>query len=399
MLKLHKNTVEAIVNTLELINKGKYANHAVANVLKSNAKWGGKDRRFIAESVYDIIRWHRLLAYTIDPIIEIVVNQWQIVAAWLVINNNPLPDWEEFSGINIDSIIANHAIALTIRKIRESIPDWLDTMAYNELPNIWDSELKFLNQQAQVVLRANKLKTTPARLQKELREAGIDTTQIPQFPNALVLEKRQNVLQIAQYLQGNFEIQDAGSQLIAPYLSIENNMCVIDACAGAGGKTLHLAALMQNTGKIIALDTEIYKLTELKKRALRAGVSNLITKLIDSNTIQSLANTADRLLLDVPCSGIGVLRRNPDAKWKLSANFMMQVRKTQSAILQNYPIMLRVGGIMVYATCSILPSENQQQVQKFLQNNPTQYQLEKEITILPSQGFDGYYMAQIRKIN
>jgi 16S rRNA (cytosine967-C5)-methyltransferase len=175
-------------------------------------------------------------------------------------------------------------------------------------------------------------------------------------------------------------------------------MRVIDACAGAGGKTLHLAARMKNKGKIIAMDVEQWKLDELMKRARRAGVSNLEPRLIDSSkVVKRLENSADRLLLDVPCSGLGVLKRNPDAKWKLSEGFINEVRDLQQHILNDYCTMLKPGGFMVYSTCSILPSENEKQIQSFLKGRKGTFTLLREDHLWPSDGFDGFYMALLRR--
>jgi 16S rRNA (cytosine967-C5)-methyltransferase len=193
-------------------------------------------------------------------------------------------------------------------------------------------------------------------------------------------------------------MQDAASQLVAPFLRVSPGMRVIDACAGAGGKTLHLASLMNNKGKLIAMDVEASKLTELQKRARRAGVSNLEIKTIESSkTIKRLENSADRLLLDVPCSGLGVLKRNPDAKWKLSTEFIEKVRELQQHILQDYCNMVKKDGLLVYSTCSILPSENEEQVGRFLKQNEDKFELLGEQHHWPSDGFDGFYMALLRK--
>jgi 16S rRNA (cytosine967-C5)-methyltransferase len=195
-----------------------------------------------------------------------------------------------------------------------------------------------------------------------------------------------------------FEVQDAASQLIAPFLRVAPGMRVVDACAGAGGKTLHLAAMMKNKGRIIAMDVEALKLEELQKRAKRAGVSNLEVKRIESSkTIKRLENSADRLLLDVPCSGLGVLKRNPDAKWKLSPEFIENVKELQQHILQDYCNMLKKDGLMVYSTCSILPSENEQQVENFLAQHGDKFELIDQKHAWPTDGFDGFYMALLRK--
>jgi 16S rRNA (cytosine967-C5)-methyltransferase len=195
-----------------------------------------------------------------------------------------------------------------------------------------------------------------------------------------------------------FEIQDAASQLVAPFLQVKPGMFVIDACAGAGGKTLHVASLMENKGSILAMDVELNKLQELERRAHRAGVEIIRTKVVDSAAISKNIGRADRLLLDVPCSGLGVLKRNPDAKWKLSNEFIAEIQKTQAKILSDYSMMLKQGGLMVYATCSILPSENQNQIRKFLNNSGNAFELQDEKVILPSQGYDGFYMACLKKM-
>jgi 16S rRNA (cytosine967-C5)-methyltransferase len=213
-----------------------------------------------------------------------------------------------------------------------------------------------------------------------------------------VLEERQNIFTTPAFKEGLFEVQDGGSQAISPFLRIAPGMRVIDACAGAGGKTLHLAALMKNKGRIVAMDTEQWKLDELQKRARRAGVSNMEARVIESGkTIKRLANSADRLLLDVPCSGLGVLKRNPDAKWKLSLEFIDKIKELQQHILHDYCDLLKPEGLLVYSTCSILPSENENQVQQFLSTKNGAFELVEEKHIFPSEGFDGFYMALIKK--
>jgi len=194
-------------------------------------------------------------------------------------------------------------------------------------------------------------------------------------------------------------LQDASSQRVALFLDVNEKMRVIDACAGGGGKTLHIAALMKNTGHIIAMDTEQWKLDELKRRARRASATNIEPRLIDSSkVIKRLYDTADRVLLDVPCSGLGVLRRNPDAKWKLNLEFIERVKKLQYEILDRYSRMVKLHGKLVYATCSILHSENQLQVNLFLEQHKN-FKLEEEKQIFPSEGFDGFYMARMYRIS
>ena len=275
----------------------------------------------------------------------------------------------------------------------------MDELCEKELGNRWDEELTALNAEAKVVLRVNTLRTTVKELQQQLEEREVFTEIDKNFPDALIMEERQNVFQLPEFKEGMFEVQDAGSQAISTFANPTPGMRIIDACAGGGGKTLHLAALIQNKGRIISMDTEQWKLDELKKRARRAGVSTVETRVIDSSkVIKRLEKTADLVLLDVPCSGLGVLKRNPDAKWKLSPAFIDDVRKAQADILTSYSAMVKPGGSLVYATCSILYSENEDQVKKFLEGN-TSFELQKERRIWPSEGFDGFYMAQFKRIN
>ena len=219
-------------------------------------------------------------------------------------------------------------------------------------------------------------------------------------PDALQLDKRANVFATEAFKKGMFEVQDASSQRVAYYLDVEPGMRVVDACAGAGGKSLHLAARMDNKGQLISLDIYQSKLNELKKRARRNQAHNIETRLIDNNkVIKKLYGQADRLLLDVPCTGLGVLKRNPDTKWKLRPEFLDEIRETQQEILQNYSPILKKGGKMVYATCSILPSENQEQIAKFLASEAGKdFELIKDEAVSPSKtGYDGFYMALLEK--
>jgi len=255
-----------------------------------------------------------------------------------------------------------------------------------------------MNTPASVFLRLNSLTTNHNELQAALLEESIVTELVEGVPSAQRVTIRKNLFSTPAFKKGWFEVQDAGSQQIAPFLKVEPGMRVIDACAGAGGKTLHLATLMQNKGSVIAMDIHGWKLKELKLRARRNNIHNIEGRVIEnSKVIKRLDEKADRLLLDVPCSGLGVLRRNPDSKWKMRPEFLKEVKEIQADILKRYARMLKPGGKMVYATCSILPEENEEQVNAFLKENK-QYSLEEEKHISPAEsGFDGFYMARLSK--
>ncbi len=396
-MKLHRNTSEAVIESLHMIfGEKRYADKVIEKVLKTNPRWGARDRRFIAETTYDIVRWYRLL----KSITSAKGNDyWKLLGGWCILHEVPLPDWTEFKGLSSARVKASMTSAGHARRIAESIPDWLDEVGEKELGDRWPMELRALNQEAAVVLRTNTLKIDTSALRERLLEEEVATLTLPETPEALVLEQRQNVFTTNAFKEGLFELQDAASQQIAPFLQVQSGQRVIDACAGAGGKTLHLSALMRNKGRIIAMDVDQTKLDELQKRARRAGVSNVEVRLIESSkTIKRLEGSADRLLLDVPCSGLGVLRRNPDAKWKLSTEFIDRVRELQQNILNDYCRMVKKEGLLVYSTCSILPSENEEQVQKFLMEHSGEYVLLEEKRTWPSEGFDGFYMALLKRV-
>ena len=295
---------------------------------------------------------------------------------------NSIAEWKQIEPTPKRRIKGRFDELSKIRKLRESIPDWMDDICLKELgKDIWDKELAALNKQAEVILRTNTLNITREQLQKLLSKEDIHTEQIVGYNSALKLTERANVFKTNAFKQGFFEVQDASSQLVAQYLEVEPGMKVVDTCAGAGGKTLHIASLMKNKGQIIAMDIYESKLKKLKIRAKRNKVFNVDTRVIDSTKpIKKLYGKADRVLIDAPCSGLGVLRRNPDSKWKLQPQCIDQIKEVQQQILQQYSKMVKSGGKLVYATCSILPSENQHQVNKFLTSNEG-----KEFTLLKDQ--------------
>lgn len=399
-MRLHKNLVIAVIDSLDYIyNDGLMASKVVETTLKRDKRWGSHDRKFLAETIYEMVRWRRLyneIAGTKNHFTK--ENLWKMFAVWAVLKGIKLPEWNQLVGTPERHIKGLFDTFQKTRKIRESIPDWMDELGEKELGAAWDNELHALNQPAEVILRANRLKGSKIILQKSLEKEGIETDSLKNYPDALVLKERQNVFISQAFKDGLFEVQDASSQLVAPFLNVKPGMRVIDACAGAGGKTLHLASLMENKGQIIALDIYKNKLSELKRRAKRNGAFNIEPRLIESTkTIKKLHNSADRLLIDSPCSGLGVLKRNPDAKWKLQPEFLDDIRATQKEILENYSKMLKINGQMVYATCSILPSENQLQIAEFLKNNAN-FKLLKEQGVSPHKtGFDGFYMALLER--
>ena len=404
-MRLHRNLVFTVIDSLGYIfNDGEYADKVVARALKKDKRWGSHDRKFVAETIYEIVRWKRLyseIAEVKEPFDR--DKLWRIFAVWAVLRGYTLPDWKYFEDTPVRRIKGRFDELSKVRKFRESIPDWMDELGVKELgEKKWEKEIAAQNEQAQVILRVNTLKTTKEKLRAILMDSNIETEFLKEYPDALVLKERANVFLTQAFKDGLFEVQDASSQLVARFLDVEPGMRVVDTCAGAGGKTLHMASLMENKGQIIAMDIYESKLKQLKLRAKRNGVFNIEYRIIDSTkVIKKLHEKADRVLIDAPCSGLGVLKRNPDSKWKLEPEFIDNIRKTQAEVLESYSKIVKPGGKMVYATCSVLPSENQEQVKKFLTTEiGKEFTFVKEQKVLASEsGFDGFYMALLERKN
>ncbi|MCA6436219.1 MAG: RsmB/NOP family class I SAM-dependent RNA methyltransferase [Bacteroidota bacterium] len=394
-MKLYKNLVDSVAKSLqEIILNNKYTDKVLERLFKQHPQWGSRDRRFVAECTYDCVRYHRLY----HSIIESEKNFWLQIAVWLVLKGIELPDWQEFRHIDPQFVLKRYNYLKSEKVIFESYPDWLWELGVAELgAEIWQEEAAAMNGPAKVILRANTLKTDVNQLISKFNELGIETERVDGLHNALVLKKRQNVFTTELFKKGYFEVQDAGSQFISDFFELAGNETIIDACAGAGGKSLDLAARLKNKGKIISMDVEAWKLEELKKRAKRAGAFNIETNLIEADlTIERLTGKATKLLLDVPCSGIGVVKRNPDAKWKLSQQTIFQTKDIQRSILNKYCMMVKKDGELLYSTCSIFPSENEMQIKEFLEHHP-EFKFVKQKTILPSKGFDGFYMCLLKR--
>ncbi len=395
-MKYHRHLLQSCTDALGAIfYEDRYADKCIEYYLRNNKKWGGRDRRFFAETVYDCVRWWS--------------KDWAIIGqkptrpdlAFLSVSfwrrGMPLPEFQEFENVSYMDF-AKKAVTLTEPHVQQAFPRWLYKKVHGELGDFWHEVAPYFNVTNQLVIRANTQKISRDQLIKKLAEQDIQGEPLLGTDAGIIISERTNIFRLEFFRKGFFEVQDGASQQVAPYMQIEPGQRVIDACAGAGGKTLHIADLMQNKGKIVSLDIHQWKLDQLKLRARRNSYSNIEMKAIEgSKTIKRLKGTADRLLLDVPCTGLGVLRRNPDTKWKLTDQSISEVIELQQQLLQDYSPMVKSGGLMLYSTCSVLPSENQGQIQGFLKDH-SDFSLLKQRFLYPTRpGFDGFYMALLKK--
>jgi 16S rRNA (cytosine967-C5)-methyltransferase len=391
-MKIHRPLAEAAAQMIRNVLRDKKALEGVMQeTFAANPKWGKRDRAFIAGTVFDVIRWRRSLEFVAD---HASVRAW-CAAQWLRMGLD-VPDWWTHEGATPGEMLAREsALPGQSRALRESIPDWLDELGSSELGPEWDDEIAALNRRAPVFLRVNTLRNDREGAMAWLAEAGVECAPVAGMADALALAAGRT-LPKPLLADGRVEVQDAGSQMIAPLLAAQPGECVIDSCAGAGGKTLQLAALMRNEGRIYALDTQPRKLRELTHRARRGRVRIVRTRSLLDAAPDDFAGMADRLLIDAPCSGLGTLRRQPDLKWRLTPAKLEKLRAQQKEILRDHSVMLKPGGRLVYATCSILPSENIRVAESLAHSGG--FRIVSSHAISPAAtGFDGFQAFVMEK--
>lgn len=343
---------------------------------------GSKDRAYIGELVYWVLRNLSLLKFLCPALQNLDEGRILVFTALILRKEYPLAELKAFCD---GSHYAPHTITpneleLLAHPVKETpplhvrlnYPQWLEDELRASLNGDFEEALKALSEQAHTDLRANTLKTSRDALVAALNAEGFACQPTPTSPIGVRLEKRAPIFTSPLFKAGHFEVQDEGSQMVAGIVDASSGMKVIDFCAGAGGKTLAIAAQMKNKGRILAWDISQKRLTQIKDRLKRAGVDNVQIHVLESENdsfIKRHKASADRVLVDAPCSGTGTWRRNPDLKWRFTAQDLQEVRSLQESILQSASRLVVKGGRLIYATCSLLISENDEQVEKFIKNN------------------------------
>lgn len=357
---------------------------------------GSKDRAKITELFYAFMR-QRLRIEHYAHALHIKLSPEHCVAIGLWLDGAELR--EVFTGDKYQPSKLSHDVLERLNgadlssieipiNVEYNVPSWLiPYFSQNELDEELYLELKALNQEAPVDIRVNTLSTTREEVLEELRFLDISAQATTLSELGIRFTQRVPVSNLALFKKGGFEVQDEGSQLLAAACGVSAGDKVIDFCAGAGGKTLALAAAMNNKGTIIACDISEPRLNELSKRAKRAGVFNVRTLLLNHEHDKRLKRhikTADVVLIDAPCSGSGAWRRNPDARFNISEDWLTDLTKLQSAILESASRLVKPQGRLVYATCSMFSVENENQISSFLNNNNELYDLLNVKSVLPN---------------
>ena len=285
--------------------------------------------------------------------------------------------------------------------VRHHFPEWLmprlETVFGDQLPDA----MAALNEEASVDLRVNTLKSSRDEVLKTLQDAGLEPEPTPHSAIGVRLHKRGALFATEAFRAGWFEMQDEGSQLVAALVQAKPGDKGVDFCAGAGGKTLALSAQMENRGRILAWDTAGKRLGQMKPRLGRAGVSNVQARVLKSerdNMVKRHLDSADWVLLDVPCTGTGTWRRSPDLRRRTTPEALAEVQTHQRAILESAARLVKPDGRLIYATCSILPEENEQQVEAFLNAHESFKRIDEDLRLYPhTHGTDGFYGAVLQK--
>lgn len=411
-IKIHAPILNAIEYCLkQILEDGKVADKEVNTFLKENKKFGSRDRSIIAECVYDIIRWKLKYIYLLKLSHPQFTYYKHLVLISLLNRNYTIQNINIFdvSEEDIKTLYNNINVPISNPAIAQSYPEDFYALCLAQIGEEWHSIAAALNQRPAVFIRANTLKTTASNLLSLLQKDNIEAEFAPvqelpitlQTKNSIKILSKNNLKNSVLYKQGFFEFQDIGSQTIGTFLinNIDGNnnfetLKILDLCAGAGGKTLHLSALLNNKGKIFATDYSPARLKNLNPRAAYAGCTNI--EIIDFNSIKKL-NNIDILLMDAPCSGTGTFKRQADLKYKITSSKINEYKTIQAGLLENYAPIVKKSGKIIYATCSILPQENNLQIDAFLQKNPN-FKLIDAIQLLPNQyAGDGFYMACLER--
>jgi len=362
-----------------LLSDHRPADQLIDSFFRRRRYLGSHDRRELAESAYGILRNLRLLQTLVTQVQPSATSQaaWLFAAYKLHVEKTSPKALHVYSLPLSDADLANlsaqgvNALAGQNIGVRLSFPDWLVTALQGQLAEAECEQLLVsLNQPPPLTIRVNTMKATREECLHELRQRGFECAPSLLSPDGIHLSKRANLFSLDLFRDGWFELQDEGSQIISLLVDPKPTWRIADVCAGGGGKTLHLAALMKNRGEIFAFDVVPRRLENLQKRSRRSGIHNIRVQLLQEDEVPGQHfGKMDAILIDAPCSGTGVLRRNPDAKWKVSPEMVREMAAKQKNILRDYAPLLKPGGRLVYATCSLLVQENEWVVESFLQQN------------------------------
>ncbi|KIQ27965.1 SAM-dependent methyltransferase [Variovorax paradoxus] len=367
-----KALLEATADLVGLVLKFDHpADQVVSRFFRDHREFGPRERATLAETVYTVLR-KKLLFDHLSPSGSGSKERRMAILGFhgprdflkSALNDTEKRWLDNCDAVKPDDLLERH---------RHNLPEWLVTPLKAQLGDGFWPLVESLQQPAPLDLRVNALTDKRAEVKAELAKAAIKSEVTPFSPWGLRIEGKPALTKLDAFARGAVEVQDEGSQLLALLLDAKRGEMVVDFCAGAGGKTLAIGATMRNTGRLYAFDTSAHRLDALKPRLARSKLSNVHPAAIAherDDRIKRLAGKIDRVLVDAPCSGLGTLRRNPDLKWRQSPKSVEELTVKQTAILQSAARLVKSGGRLVYATCSVLPEENEAIAEAFGAANP-----------------------------
>ncbi|SEJ12243.1 MULTISPECIES: RsmB/NOP family class I SAM-dependent RNA methyltransferase [unclassified Variovorax] len=367
-----KALLEATADLVGLVLKFDHpADQVVSRFFRDHREFGPRERATLAETVYTVLR-KKLLFDHLSPSGSGSKERRMAILGFhgprdflkSALNDTEKRWLDNCDAVKPDDLLERH---------RHNLPEWLVAPLKAQLGDGFWPLVESLQQPAPLDLRVNALGDKRADVKAELAKAAIKSEATPFSPWGLRIEGKPALTKLDAFVRGAIEVQDEGSQLLALLLDAKRGEMVVDFCAGAGGKTLAIGATMRNTGRLYAFDTSAHRLDALKPRLARSKLSNVHPAAIAherDDRIKRLAGKIDRVLVDAPCSGLGTLRRNPDLKWRQSVKSVEELTVKQTAILQSASRLVKSGGRLVYATCSVLPEENEAIAEAFSAANP-----------------------------
>ncbi|MFT4635059.1 MAG: 16S rRNA (cytosine967-C5)-methyltransferase [Arenicella sp.] len=425
----HAAQLQATIDLLDEIAETNYpADRIMSHYFKQHRYIGSKDKAAISENLYTVLRNRLRFEYILNSK-DLGVHSRMLVALLLKMDGGDLYDTfdgdkyspkrlrpgqlERFAELDLNVIDAAPL------NVRLNVPEWISPKLEKALGDRFEEEMIATNKRATTDIRVNTLKSSIAPIKQIFSDVGYISHKTDLSPWSIRFESRVSLFALPAFKQGWFEIQDEGSQLLALLTGAKAGQKIVDFCAGAGGKTLAIAAMMENKGTIYACDVHTKRLEQLVKRSKRAGVHNVRTHILSSEHdkwVKKHAGYADTVLIDAPCTGTGTWRRSPDSRWNLTQESLDNLVALQQSILQSAKRLVKPGGRLLYATCSMLEEENEQQAITFLDNNPEfsaeAFDLPQSLAAHPQRfinngheirtfpamtGTDGFYVASLRR--
>lgn len=374
--------VQATIELLDQLNETRYpADRTMAQYFKQRRYIGSKDKAKISEYFYSVLRQRLSLEFLAERA-DLGTHSRMLMAVNVVLEGGSPAEY--FNGEHyspkplrpqqLDSLASlDSDLSMAPEHVRLNVPEWIIGKLKSALGDRFETEMIASNQRATTDIRVNTLKSTVQQVQQVLTSMGHDFELTELSPWGIRFRTRVSLFGLDVFKQGWLEVQDQGSQLLALLSGVKAGQKVVDFCAGAGGKTLALAAMMENKGVIYACDVHSKRLEQMTKRSKRAGVHNVRAHLLSSENdkwVKKHKGMADVVLIDAPCTGTGTWRRSPDSRWNLSAEDLTNLQQLQQSILHSTQRLVKPEGTLVYATCSLLVEENEQQVEQFLVDHP-----------------------------